>query len=434
VFDFVQNCRSVDHYQDALDLLLERRSRLYDAIKMKEIQKLLPQPVTDDEDDFDDEQDEFYPNDDDDPLTPLDQLADVLLDHPLYKSLQFVAFHDEDSEEEKEQHIRVHDFQCHPTLDAAISCDEMGRLKLWKIARNEICILKCGNMRRDVQKDDHRALCCTIVDNYVAFGGLYGDGKGLVVCYEIEGVGNNDVSGLKIEFIVDSDCVSSEFGTFGAVHSLQFDEYGSYLFVGTVGQILLVNDSGQCIQTVGIQHGASSPVNALCVHSNSLFALTDKQCTAYSLDFEHETPILVGSALTVCSVDKDYAFGPLRHLGVTDFEQKMAVYVASSRLEWYLVSIDEADGTLSLCEESGAETVDGKQTPILSVQIDSSYGVVAFSRRRSVKAYRVGLEEHEVVPEDCKGSGMIGITRKRKTLAICHEDPCFVELRKYLRR
>lgn len=446
-------CKGIDDYEEALKHLLDDHPRVYAAIHAEELLQDLHAATMDG-----DGVDDYYANDlDDDELFMENEEFKNDGDHDFYSSLHFVDADDDEEEEELEDvdeqriPIRVHDFQSHPEYEVAFSCESNGQLKLWNIDRRDVRLLRSANMRSDTLQHDHCALCCCVapLGHYVAFGGEYNDGQsGIVVCYEVE-----SAESLKMMFVVDADTfalddtVESRDVGLGSVRSVEFDGSGRFLFVGTVGSVWILNvdENGKCIQQIADPQRSTSrlgTVNGLCFHSDYLFVLTSKRCTAYPVhEEEGSNPVDTKSAFTVCSVRKDYAFGPFEYIGVTHLDSdQVMVYVASSRLQWYLLSMDAVDGTLCVTDDvgSGKESVSGwTPTPITSLQIDHKNRVLLVSRKKNIKSYRVGIDEENALRTMDGASPKIAInfgSRKHKQVAVCHENPCSIQLRKYSKR
>merc|ERR1719242_1243512 len=242
---------------------------------------------------------------------------------------------------------------------------------------------------------------------------------------------------LTLQFVVDGN------DNLDSVRSVEFDRTGRLLFVGTTAQIRVFNvdQNGQCLQQIVDSESRSESINGLCFHSDLLFVLSSTRCTAYSVDEERESdPVDVDSALVVCSMSKEYAFGPLQHLGVADFNgDRLMLYVAASRLESYVLSIDSVNGTLSVAQQSATESVSGwTPTPVTSLQIDHKNRVLLVSRKKSIKSYRIGINETNALRSIEGGSfAKIAInygSRKHKQVVICHDNPCSIQLRKYSNR
>jgi len=457
VWRFVHKMQGVEDYEEAFRHLLDDHPRIYAAVHAEELLDDLHAVAAAGSDGVD----PFYPNpaDDDELFVDDDDYKDgvepVDADHGLYASLHFVdADDDEEAEDEQAQSVRVHDFQSHPEYEVAFSCDSLGQLKLWSIERRDVRLLQCSNMRSDPFQQDHSALCCAIAPSghYVAFGGKHDrGGSGLVVCYEMQ-----SAVWLKLEFVVDSEGLSWSKGLkpttaskqhLAAVHCLEFGGGGGLLLVGTVGRVLVLNaaENGECIQQIDDpQRNISDPVRGLRIESDFLFVLSTRRCTAYSLNDQLEgDPVEVGSALTVCTQSSDSAvsaWGPFEHLGVARFgADGLMVFVASSRLQWHLLSVDAANRTLSRSHDVATECVTGwRPTPIRSLQIDRKNGVVLVLRTKSLKSYRIGMEGQKALRSiDGASFAKIAInfgSRKHNQVAICYEKPCSIQLRKYMKR
>ena len=383
------------------------------------------------------------------------------------KSLTFIDIEYDDDDDDDDDN-KVNDFQSHPEYSIAFSCDNIGKLKLWQMKKNDVKLLKYANMRYDVENQDDIATCCTI-DNcgkWVAFGGGYNNNsKGLIICYQIN-LKSQNYYDIELKFVIDGDHFQNDNDDYydngdydddyyqqnynlGAIYSIQFDETGQLLFVGNhFGEISVFNveENGEFIQSISYKAN-NDRITDLCFYSNYIFVLTPSLCFAYFCDYQENKRNPINLSTLEIIRDSNSSILPFKNIDVAQYDNNhLIVYITSNKLEWNILPFDNEIYKIKNNKNNNNKIgyIDindnnNNNEKINSLNIDHKNEYIVISTNKYIKSYQIGINDDNPL-KVMVNSARSNITKcainykYEKYVAICYEKPCKIELKKFINK